>query len=361
MAATACFLGCGPAAGEEGSKILVDYGLLSGGVVFATRAVASANGYDLFWANVPPLPTTAAQPLVQLTEAGGNEWQPSVSPGGNGLAYVRPEDGVFIIGRDSVVRRVSRTDDRVLDSLPAVSFDGQFVAWVREDKNRPIAGTGFLETAIWIARSDGSEARPVAPKTGVVQDAPRFEPVNGSFRLAWSEFDPASIGVDGPEVFGLWVHDFRDNVGRLVCQSPGIVIDTTFQRCFGQHLAWPRPNVLIVPQSFMEVYLDGQPPAQVYTTLLSSAEGQQLGGPVVLPTPFGYSTFPVSASYLGDRMIFDGIVNSVEGNSTTLSLWVAVVDGTQAWRLQLGGHLPDIDVASTRDYLFSVATPQLIP
>ena len=354
-------ISCGPSAGEEGSKILFDYSRLSGGVVFATAAVDSARDYDLFWANVPPFQTVNAQTIVQLTDAGGNEWQPSVSPGGNGLAYARPGDGIFIVGRDNVVRRVSQSDDRFVDSLPAVSFDGQFVAWVREDTARSIPGTGFFETAVWIARQDGSEARAVAPKPGVVQDAPRFEPRNGAFGLAWSEFDPTSVGAFGPENFGLWLHDFRDNVGRLVCQSPGVTIGSTFQRCFGQHLAWPRPDVLIVTQSFMEVFVDGRAPAEVYSVLLGSAQGQQLGAPVIEPTPFGYTTFPISASYLGDRMIFDGIVQSADGSLPTLSLWVATVDGTGAWRLPLAGHQRDIDTDSTRDYLFSVATPQLMP
>ena len=358
---TAALSACGPSAGDEGSRILVDYENLSGGVVFASRAVSTASGYDLFWAPVPAFQTVAAQPLFQLTDSGENEWQPSVSPGGNGLAYARPGDGIFYVGTDSRVRRVSSPSDRFVDSLPAVSHDGAFVAWVREDTARPIGSTGFFDTKIMLARSDGSDPRELAPAAGVVQDAPRFEPRAGSFKIAWSEFAPESIDATGPTVYGLRVFDFRTNIGERVCSEPAVNIDGTIQRCFGQHLAWPRPDVLIVTQSFFEVFLDGSPFNQVYSNLLTSVSGQQFGAPVFEPTAFGYTWFPISASYLGNRMIFDGVITSVQGDLATLSLWVASVDGTGPWRLQLDGHLRDIDLNSTRNYLFSVATPQLIP
>lgn len=355
-------IGCGPSAGEDGSSILVDYAQLSGGMVFATQAVIGANDYDLFWAPIPQLPTVSPQPLFPLTDANGDEWQPSVSPGGNGIAYARPDDGIFLIDTSGRITRITDAGNRFVDSLPAVSHDGAFVAWVREDTDREIGGTGFFETQVMIARSDGSNARAIQPKPGIVQDAPRFEPEAGSWRIAWSEFNPQTIGPGGtgPQVYGLWVHDFRDNVGQFVCRDPAQQVMGTIQRCFGQHLAWPRPEVLVVTQSFFEIYLDGRPPEQVFTNVLSSVEGQ-LGGPVFQFNLFGYTTFPMAASYSGDRMVFDGVVSSVEGNLTTLSFWVASVDGTAAWRLQLDGHLTDIDLASTNNYLFSVATPQLIP
>ena len=196
------------------------------------------------------------------------------------------------------------------------------------------------------------------PKPGIVQDAPRFEPLSGAVRLAWSEFDPTTIVTDGPTTYGLWVHNYRDNVGQFACTNPAIVVDGVVQRCFGQHLAWPRRDALIVTQSFFEVFLDGSPPATgLHQRFGSSVEGQQLGSPLRLPTGFGFSTFPISASYLGNRMIFDGIVNNVEGNQSTLSFWIASVDGTEAWRLQLAGYGPDLDTDSTNSYLFSVATP----
>ncbi len=238
------------------------------------------------------------------------------------------------------------------------------MAWVREDTGRPIGDTGFFETQILLARSDGSESRALLPKPGVVQDAPRFEPTAGSVRLAWSEFDPRSISPgtgDGPTTYGLWVHNFRDDVGQFACTDPAVVIDGLVQRCFGQHLAWPDPSVLVVTQGLFEVFLDGSNPSQVFSTLLSSVEGQQLGSPLRIQTGLGYSTFPISASYLGDRLIFDGIVTNTDGSENTLALWVASVDGTQAWRLQIDGYGPDIDERSTNGYLFSVATPQLMP
>ncbi|MEO1334059.1 MAG: hypothetical protein AAFV29_00380, partial [Myxococcota bacterium] len=328
---------------------------------FASRSVVGADGYDLFWAPVPQLPTVSVQPIFQLTAASGNQWQPSVSPGGNGLAYANPNDGIFYVGRDSQIRRISSSAGQFVDSLPAVSHDGQFVAWVREDTNRPIGGTGFFETMIMIAQNDGSNARVVLEKPGIVQDAPRFEPVAGSWRIAWSEFNPNSIDATGPTVYGLWLHDFRDNVGQFVCNDPAVVIGGTRQRCFGQHLAWPRPNVLVVPQSFLEVYLDGRPSEQVYSVLLNSVQGQQSGAPVIVETAFGHTTFPVSASYLGDRMILDGVTDSVDGSIRTLGFWVASVAGDAPWRLFIDGLRPDLDLDSTNTFLFSVATPQLIP
>ena len=353
---------CGPAAGEDGSSILADYSALSGGVVFATASPGNSRGYDLYWAEVPALQTVSPVLLFQLTNAGGNEVQPAVSPGGHGIAYSRPDEGIFFINTNGRIQRVSESGGRFKDSLPAVSFDGNFVAWVREDTDRPIGNTSFVETTIMLARNDGSDVREVLPRPGIVQDAPRFEPIAGSVRIAWSEFDPRSIGAFGigPTEYGLWVHNFRDNVGQFTCRNPEFVVDNTVQRCFGQHLAWPRPNVLVVTQSFFEVYLDNTPYDQVITDVLSSAEGQ-VGGPLIETTAFGYSTFPLSASYLGDRMVFDGLVTNFEGSQNTLALWIASVDGSGAWQLNISGYGSDIDFNATNNYLFSVATPQLIP
>ncbi len=356
---------CGPAAGDDGSTLLVDYASLSGGVVFATGKVSTARGYDLFLVPGPIDQTAGAYPLIQLTEAGGDEWQPSVSPGGNGLAYVRPDEGVFFVSPDGRIRRITDSGGRFRDSIPAVSHDGTFVAWARADTSKPIGDSGLFETAIWIAESDGSNPRALVPKTDVVQDAPRFEPRAGSGLVAWSEFNARNFRTDGiPSSFGLWVHDFRTNIGQFVCQNTELVIDDRPQRCIGLHLAWPRPEVLVVPQSFLEINLDGLSNRfdSVYGELLNSVQGQQTGAPIFGSTAFDYTSFPLSASYLGDRMIFDGLATGVFiGDVDTLSFWVARTDGREAWRLVIEDYSGDFDPRSTAGYLFSVATPQLMP
>lgn len=354
---------CGGDAGREGSEILAPYDTLPGGMVFATAALQGSDGYDLYWAPVPAAVTLDAQPVTRLTDTGGNEWQPSVSPGGNGIAFVRLDDGIHFITTSGRVVRISDTRDTDFkDSLPAVDFDGTRVAWVREDTARPIGETGFFETYIMVANADGTEARELSPVRGTVQDAPAFEPVRGGTRLAWSEFSAETLTQNGPRDYGVRVFDVRTTSDFYLCRSPAKVIDGAEFRCFGQHLAWPIEGAVVLPQSFMELYLDGRAPTQVLGNVLNSIQGQQLGAPILEPIPGFFAPFPLSASYLGQsRMIMDGLVTSTEGDLGGLGFFVAQVDGQSLWRLNLEGYRFDVDERNTAGYFFSVATPQLIP
>lgn len=356
-------IACSGGAGTEGTSILADYSLLAGGIVYATSAIEGANGYDLFWSPVPSFPTLDAQPAVRLTDAGGDEWQPSASPGGHGIAYNRKGDGIFLIDIDGRVNRISRTDGTAfVDSSPAVSWDGSRVAWVREDTSRPIAGSGFFETEIWLANFDGSDARALAPTPGTIQDAPKFQPGRDASQLVWSEFSALNLSANGPQNFGVRVFDWRANTDLYLCQDPGPIIDGAQYRCFGQHTAWPIDNAIILTQSFLELYLDGRPSTSVYFPLVNSVSSQNIGAPVLEGPQGFFFAFPMSASYQGvARMVFDGVVTSIEGNLPNLGFFIAEVDGQSVWPLNIQGRNFDYDPINTAGFLFSVATPQFIP
>src|SRR5688500_1969370 len=88
---------CGPTAGEEDSEILAPFESLAGGVVFASRNIPGADGYDLWWAPVPLAGTADRVPYTRLTESRSDDWQPSVSAGGRAIAFAKKEDGIFLI------------------------------------------------------------------------------------------------------------------------------------------------------------------------------------------------------------------------------------------------------------------------
>ncbi len=355
---------CGPHAGEEDSEILAPFENLAGGVVYATAAIPGANGYDLWWSPVPLGGTAERVPYTRLTSSRGDEWQPSVSAGGRALAFARKDDGIFLITESGRISRISDTKGTAFaDSLPAVSFDGVKVAWVREDFGRPLGDGGFVETYIMIANFDGSDAHAVSPREGAVQDAPVFEPLPRSSQLAWSEFAVSTLTSGGPQDYGIWVHDYKLNTGRYACKDPGLIIREALYRCFGQHLAWPVQTAIVVPQEFLEISTFGDDPTTIYPEILAGISSQQAGVPETTPAFSGFhAPFPLSASYDGvNRLIFDGLVGSIEGDSPTLGFFVAQVDGGGLWRLLIQDHSADLDPSSTGSYFFSVATPQLIP
>ncbi|MCK6550237.1 hypothetical protein L6R52_30660 [Myxococcota bacterium] len=362
---------CSAEAGVDGSEILAPYSALSGGLLFATSAssIPGVNGYDLFWAPIPSFQTTDPQPLVRLTNASGNEWQPSVSRGGNGFVFARPDDGIFLVSTSGRITRVSDVADRYKDSLPALSFDGTRVAWVREDRLQPIGETGFFETFVMMANFDGTEARVLSPRPGIIQDAPTFEPRTDASRIAWSEFNVATITGAGPSDYGIWIHDFRAGTGRYACMSPGVELDERGwpYRCFGQHLTWVMQsgfNFVVAPQDMLEVNVDTGQLSTVWATIIHSIQTQQFGTPDIADDPQGFfPRFPLSVSYSPgmDRMVFDGIISPLDGDDPTLAFFSAGVDGGGVWRIQLSDYFNDIDQSNTADYLFSVATPQIVP
>lgn len=355
---------CSDPAGVDGTQILEPLENLRGGLVFATRAIQGSAGYDLYYTPIPDAVVIGAQPAVRLTEADGNEWQPSVSPGGNGLAFARDDDGIYFISPNGRIKRISDTNGtNFADSLPAVSFDGKLIAWVREDLSKPIGDTGFSQAFIMTANADGTNVEALLPKEGIVQDTPKFEPLERSYRIAWSEFDARSLTASGPSIYGIWIHDPIAKMGSYVCQAPGVVVANIGFRCFGQHLAWPVPEVIILPQNGLELSLN---PAiahdNVQGRLIDGIQNQNIGIPVRDLIPGFFSTFPVSANYLrNELMVFDGIVTSVEGEFPTLAFFLATPDGSAVRRVVVNGLSFDYDPNSTVGFFFSVATPQIIP
>src|SRR5262249_6076659 len=147
---------------------------------------------------------------IRLTSVGGNEWQPSVSAGGKGLVFAREDDGIFLISTTGRVSRVTTTDARFKDAHPAISPDGARVAWVREDRTKPIGQTNFFENSVWMANFDGKNAAPLQPDrahSGVIQDAPVFDPDPSRTRIAWSEFNAETFTPSGPADFGIFLFD----------------------------------------------------------------------------------------------------------------------------------------------------------
>jgi hypothetical protein len=365
-ALSSALVACGGGAGDEDTDILMPFSSLSTGVVFASKDFEGSSGYDLYWAPVPVVPTVASMPVTRLTNTGGNEWQPSVSAGGKAIAFARQDEGIFLITESGRIKRISDvSDSKLKDSLPAVSADGLWVAWTREDLDRPIGESGFSETYIMLAKFDGSDARPISPSPGVVQDAAAFEPRGSSTKIAWSEFNATTVDAGGPRDYAIQLHDFQTGTSRPLCTGDQIVGNAVF-RCFGQHLAWPLANALVLPQTFFEIYVDGSASTSSYEVLLDSMIGQQVGMPHLeaFPnTPPGFfRAFPLSASYQGStRMILDGVVTFLDGDAPTLGLIVASVDGSEVWRLVLDGQRNVLDAQNTAGYLFSVATPQFIP
>lgn len=361
---------CGDEAGVEGTSILADYGSLSGGVVFATSAFVNSNDYDLYWAPAPLVATISPQPTVRLTEADGNEWQPSVSRGGKGIAFARAEDGIFLINTSGRITRISSTKDveMMRDSLPAVSFDGTKVAWVREDLSKEIEGTGFFETQIMVADFDGANLRAVLPRAGIVQDAPVWQPRDGSQKLAWSEFDVFSLSSAGPGTFGIYTVDLETNSGRYVCRSPEVQITNDEgdrewgYRCFGQHLAWPFQDYIVTGQDLVEVNLITGDLTTVWPQVVLGLQRGGMTSPNLAASVSGFfPAFPLSVSYANDRMVLDGVIDTPDGDETTLAFFLANLDGGGIWRLQIQGLTSDLDLGRTQGFFFSLATPQLVP
>ena len=375
LALTILVSACSSPAGEDGSEILVPYEQLGGNIAFSTFAINGSNGYDLYIVPVPELSASPVLAPLRITDTPGNEWQPTVARNGGGMAFVK-DGNIHVITSSGRIRQITDNDDSgIIDSLPAVSTDARTVAWVREDSTRAIGNTGFFETYIMMADFDGSNIREVAPESGIIQDTPTFDPAPGSTRLAWSEFDANSLlGANGPSIYGVRIFDYLNTTSSYPCrsnngQTPGIdmlpVRDSLpGYRCFGQHLTWATNDVLVLSQDMLEISLSKNSLDSVWSSVIQGVQQQQTGIPDIAANRFGFfPRFPLSASYAADTsvMVFDGYVSEIDGNNPTLAIYIAPPTGNVPQRLKIAGYTTDIDTTNTADYLFSVATPTILP
>jgi hypothetical protein len=371
--ACAALAACGGGSGSDGTDIAIPFEQLGGNIVFATSRIPGSAGYDLYMVPMPDLRTIGELPFVRLTDTPAQEWQPAAAHNGQGLAFVRDFE-IHVVTNSGRIRKISDiSGTRFKDSLPAVSRDAEYVAWVREDFSRPIGNTGFVEAFIMMANFDGTNVREVAPVAGSIQDAPAFDPARGATRLAWSEFNVATLHPSlGPQDYGVRIHDFRSGTGTWACQSrngttPGTEIlkprDTPY-RCFGQHLAWPREDALILSQDLLEVYVREGRLGSIWAELITSVQRQQTGIPQIGGRADGFfPAFPISASYSRDAgvMVFDGVLDSVDGDLVTLAMFLSDTAGGAPRRIDVSGWTADFDTVSTAGYLFSVARPTIVP
>ncbi len=355
--------GCGESTGDDNTQLPLIYAEMRGGMVFASLNMPGADGYDLYWTGVPAVPTSDRQLYLQLTNSSGHDYQPNMSPGGNGFVFARKDTGIFLVSSTGRVKQVTDTQNTDFkDSLPALNFAGDRIAWVREDTSKPIGESGFFETYIMMANFDGTNEEALNPKAGVVQDAPAFPPLERSNEVAWSEFNAETITQSGPTNYGIWIHDFQNKTGRYICEAPALIIGGVAYRCFGQHLVWPVPDTLVLTQQFLELSTTGQPANSVYPQILNGLTSLP-GTPKLEPAGIAgfHNAFPISASYRPPLMIFDGLIQALDGNADTLSFFTAQVDGSSVIRFNVADHTADFDAQYTANYLFSTATPQLVP
>lgn len=366
---------CGAEPGADGSDLPVAFELLAGGIVFATHTISGSAGYDLYWIPYPDTRSNVPVPFVRLTSTNANETQPSVARGGKGIAFAGG-DGIYLITASGRIKQISDTSDTPFhDSLPALSFDAARVAWVREDTSRKIGASDFSETYIMMANADGTMERKLQPIAGVVQDAPAFDPAPNSVRVAWTEFNANTLVPGfGPRDYGIRIFDFVNNTGTTPCQvDNGTTRGTevlppreTPYRCFGEHMTWPVPNTIVLGQDLLEINLDGRGMGSTWGEVVKAAQAQETGSPDIGTRGDGFfPRFPLSVSYDtgASNMVVDGVVFSVDGNLPTLAFFLSTADGGNAYRIPIQGLSPppDIDTVNTVDYLFSLATPQIIP
>jgi len=363
---------CPEAPGSDGSELPVPYDSLRGGVVFATSAIRGADGYDLYLVPFLAPGSSGVVPFIQLTSATGNDWQPSVSRGSDGIVYVHDHE-IHIITSSGRIKKVSDTGGGDFkDSLPALSFDGTKVAWVREDFGRSIGAGGFVETFIMMSDVDGTNPVKVNPKENIIQDAPTFEPKMGSTRLAWSEFNATTLGSTGPNDYGVFIFDYQNNTGKFACKgvngvtagAPNRFSPFPPTRCFGQHLTWPREDVLVLGQDLLEIFPDTGVLTTIHGEIIKSIQSQQTGFPVTTGRADGFfPPFPISVSYdrTSTRIVFDGMMSSIDGDLPSLAIFTAGADGSAVLRFEINGYTHDDDVTNTANHFFSVATPQIVP
>ena len=376
MLLAACFGACTGDPGNEGTDILVPFDQLGNGIIFATSRIPGSAGYDLYRIPFPDLRITSAQLPVLLTGASGDEWQPAVARNGGGIVFVKDFE-IHAITSSGRIRKISETSGTDFkDSLPAISADALYVAWVREDFSRKIGDSGFVETYIMLANFDGTNQRALQPQDGVIQDAPVFDPAIDATRVAWSEFAISSLSsTDGPLDYGVRIFDFTSNMGSFACKSEnGLTPGTSAlqprggagsYRCFGQHLAWPRDDVLVLPQNFLEMYLRQGQIGSIWNEAVTAVQRQVNLNPEIGARQDGFhAAFPLSVSYTPDAatMVFDGVIGPTpEGDLRTLAFFIGDSSGSSPRRVEVLGLKNDLDTVNTANFLFSLATPQLVP
>ncbi|HJL40002.1 MAG TPA: hypothetical protein RMG48_01750 [Myxococcales bacterium LLY-WYZ-16_1] len=339
-------------------QFLLPPGDLPPGMVFASRAVPGAAGYDLFWVSLD-----GRQGPVRLTSGGGDDWMPAASDRGFGLVFARAEDGIFYVAPDGDVRRISDTrgDDKV-DSFPALSSDGEWVAWVREHLDRPLP-SGFFESTIMLATTDGGAVRELNRQEGLVQLAPAFSPEPGSSELIWAEvqFDAQAF----PEFYNLRRFDHELLQGELVCpRDEEFVSGEVRVRCWGFHLTWP--DDLILSQQQVRFPLRGGTAIDQKEAIRTTVDDSTVIPVRDRPNDAFFQPWPLSASVSNrftDRtsiMVFDGLATFTDGRDPSLVFFRATGEGRDARRIPIDGLTRDLDPENTSNYLFSVATPSLL-
>src|SRR5205807_2176857 len=101
-------------------------------------------------------------------------------------------------------------------------------------------------------------------------------------------------------------------------------------RCFGEHLAWPTADTLVLSQDLLQISLSGRGFGTIWNDLIHSVQAQEAGSPDIGARGDGFfPAFPLSLSYSADAgsIAFDGVVVTVDGNRPTLALFVAQADG----------------------------------
>ena len=356
---------CSEGIGAEGSTFPQPLTALSGGVIYSTSVLDGANGYDLYWSPLLGTTPVTEQGFIQLTTTTTDDYHPSISASGEALAFARRDEGIFFVNAEGQVSRVSDTrGTSFFDSLPAVNMEGDRVAWVREDTSRPIGQGNFIVSTseIWIANADGSNARAVNPRPDVVQFAPVFEPVPRSTRLAWTEFNATTFGQPNRRDYGVWLHDLSAFTGRFACQGDYQLPDSeNIVRCLGLHLAWPEANRLVLSQQLLEIDPTNGPVRTQLPELLSALASSTFVPQRTNSSSGFFPPFPLSVSYGHGNLIVDGVIAPLDGDLPTLAFIVAGTNAESPFRYRITGHRSDIDSLNTSGYLFSLATPQIVP
>lgn len=379
LAVAAALAACGDAP-LDGSTLGVPYDTLRGGIIFSTRSIVGSAGYELYWTPVPDVRVGSVVGAARLTESSGDETQPAVARLGGVIAFAA-SDGIYaIIGPEGRFKRITDTSGTsFVDKMPAVSPNGDRIAWVREDRERPIPDTIELyETYVMLANVDGTSARELEPRPGVIQEAPVFDPREDPriTRIAWSEWVVATtVSGTGPRDYGIYAYDFAAGTGGYLCKSVNgvtpnteglVVIDRRLPyRCFGQHLDWPSVDRIVITQDQFHFSTQGQGTFTGLPELSRSVKMQVEGIPFDAPRGDGfYPMWPLSShtSPFLNVMVFDGPFQTpLEANGDTLGIWIAQPDGSSAVRLKIQGFQSDIDLVNTRNYYFSLTTPRIIP